>query len=449
ISTPKPNNYRSLHTAVFGPEMQRIEMQIRTRKMHETAERGVAAHWRYKDPDLRAESGVSVEMTRGGGRKGHDPYRGLQGVVEMLDHGEDAEEFLENTKLELFRDQVFCFTPKGRLIDLPRGATPLDFAYAVHTRVGDTCVGARVNGQHVPLRTPLRNGDMVEVLRSTQSRPPANWESLVVTGKARSAIRRLLRASERKEFAKLGRDLAEAGFAKDGYQLTDKAVAQALENFKLDDLEAIYDRIGRSQISVEELLDAVYPGREKAHAPGVAPPPRKPCIGPKGSVGAVSAAIAVTGLSTNETAYTAPCCCPAPGDRIVGVRRGDGEIEIHTIDCEELARQDPPQELWVDLKWLANAAETVYAIGRLTLTVRNAPGVLGEITTMIARYEANIANVRFTEREVDFFEILLDIEVSDVRKLAQIQAALRALPDVIAVHRLRGDNPRLTAASAP
>ncbi|MEM6852284.1 MAG: RelA/SpoT AH/RIS domain-containing protein, partial [Pseudomonadota bacterium] len=436
ISTPKPNNYRSLHTAVWGPNAQKLEIQIRTKEMHETAERGVAAHWRYKDPDLQSGA-ASVELGPGAEPGLRDPYDWLQSVVEMLDHGDDPEEFLEHAKLELFQDQVFCFTPKGRLIDLPRGATPLDFAYAVHTRVGDTCVGARVNGQHVPLRTRLRNGDMVEILRSSQGRLPENWASIVATGKARSAIRRLLRRSEQREHAKLGRELAEAAFEREGYQLTEKAIGEALAKLRLPDAAAVFDHVGRGALSVEELLDAVYPGRERIDATGPVAPQRKACIGPEGTIGAVAPDLFMMGLGPGERAAMAPCCCPVPGDRIVGVLGEDGEVAVHTIDCEALARSDPPQDLWRDLRWRMEECARINAIGRLVLTVRNEPGVLGAVTGLFAGYDANIANVRFTDREVDFFEIAVDLEVADDRRLAQIMAGLRAAEEVISVERPR------------
>jgi RelA/SpoT family (p)ppGpp synthetase len=188
ISAPKPNNYRSIHTAVIGPPRvdggrQRIEIQIRTRAMHETAERGVAAHWQYKD----AGNGSAVEIIS---PQQYDPYETPRRLVEMFQHGDDPEEALRYAKLELFQDQVFCFTPKGRVIALPKGSTAIDFAYAVHTDVGDTCIGAKINGAPKPLRTPLKNGDVVQILRSEHAPPPAEWETLAVTGRARSAIRK-------------------------------------------------------------------------------------------------------------------------------------------------------------------------------------------------------------------------------------------------------------------
>ena len=438
ISTPKPNNYRSIHSAVRGPKMQQVELQIRTRDMDEDAERGVAAHWRYKDPELRKKGGSSIEITSESGLGGHDPYQWLQGVVKMLEHGDDAEEFLEHTKLELFRDHVFCFTPNGKLIELPYGAKPLDFAYAVHTDVGDTCVGAKINGRPAPLRSRLRNGDMVEILRSQTTQPQSNWEQLVVTGRARSGIRRLIRRYEREEYVKLGKEIVQSAAENEGLVLTKKALRASLKRLNIKEIEDVYENVGRGDLHVKELLDAVFPGRPERRSATAVNPVKKPAVGPEGFVVGSGAAVPIAGLQTGVIVHMAPCCCPLPGDRIVGIRTPGKGVVIHTIDCDRLAEEDPPKERWLDLKWRDGAAESVNAVGRILVTVQNGPGVLGTISNVIADYGGDITNIRITGREVDFFEIEVDIEVSDVRHLTNIAAALRAQSSVIEVHRLRG-----------
>src|SRR5262249_38734483 len=245
ISTPKPNNYRSLHTTLIGPERQRIEVQIRTREMHEIAELGVAAHWQYKEGAPATE-----------GRQ----YRWLRELLDILEHASGPEEFLEHTKLEMFQDQVFCFTPKGDLIAMPRGASPVDFAYAVHTEIGNTCVGAKVNGRIVPLRTRLENGDQVEIVTSSAQKPAPEWEGFVVTGKARAHIRRRVRTEARTEYVKLGREILEKTFAKEGYELTDKALASVADRFSLDSSEDLIARVGEGRLVGREVLVTVYPG---------------------------------------------------------------------------------------------------------------------------------------------------------------------------------------------
>ena len=417
--------------------MQQVELQIRTRQMDDTAERGVAAHWRYKDPELGREA-KGVEVVSAAGPKGHDPYSWLQDVVQMLEHGDDVEEFLEHTKLELFREHVFCFTPNGKLIELPRGATPVDFAYAVHTDVGDTCVGAKINGRTQPLRTPLRNGDMVEILRTDKSQPPQNWESLVVTGRAKSAIRRRIRKSEKNEYIKLGNEILAAAAAAAELKLTDKGLRASLKRLNLVSIDYVYEKLGRGELTAREVLEAVFPGRPRRKAASVVQPRSKPAVGPDGLVVGGAGAIPISGLQPGVVVHMAPCCSPLPGDRIIGIRTPGKGVVIHTIDCESLAREDPPQERWLDLKWRDTASKEVDAVGRILMTVQNAPGVLGEISTVIAEYRGNISNIRITNREIDFFEIQVDVEVSDVRHLTNIVAALRASPSIIGVDRIRG-----------
>src|SRR5262245_58986213 len=224
ISTPKQNDYQSLHTTVIGPHHRRVEMQIRTREMNEIAERGVAAHALYKDVHRRADAVNGVRLPKAES----NAYRWLRHLVEMLSEGESPREFLEHTRLELFQDQVFCFTPKGQLIALPRGATPIDFAYAVHTSIGDSCVGCRINGRHAPLVTQLDNGDEVEIIRSEAQVPPAAWEGLAVTGKARAAIRRATRLATRRQYAGLGKEIVERLLEKVGRSFVKADVAAAI-----------------------------------------------------------------------------------------------------------------------------------------------------------------------------------------------------------------------------
>src|SRR5713101_6534673 len=253
ISTPKPNNYRSLHTSVIGPERQRIEVQIRTREMHEVAELGVAAHWTYKQGAPKTEG---------------KQYRWLRELLDILEHASGPEEFLEHTKLEMFQDQVFCFTPKGDLIALPRGATPIDFAYAVHSQVGDTCVGAKINGRMLPLRTPLSNGDQVEIITSKAQTPSPTWERFVVTGKAKAAIRRYIRTRQREQYIQLGRSLLDKSFHEEGYEVTEKGLDGVRANFKQATTDDLVAAVGAGLLGAREVLTAVYPGLKQPRKPG-------------------------------------------------------------------------------------------------------------------------------------------------------------------------------------
>ncbi|MCH7937442.1 MAG: bifunctional (p)ppGpp synthetase/guanosine-3',5'-bis(diphosphate) 3'-pyrophosphohydrolase [Proteobacteria bacterium] len=421
ISTPKPNGYRSLHTGVFGPERQRIEMQIRTAEMHDVADHGLAAHWNYKQGTVETE-GLQ--------------YRWLRELLDIIEHAAGPEEFLEHTKLEMFKDQVFCFTPRGDLINLPRGATPVDFAYAVHSEVGDHCVGAKINGRMMPLRSELRNGDQVEIVTSKAQTPSPTWERFVVTGKARARVRRFVRLQERDEYVKLGRAMLDRAFHAEGYEISNKALREVLKVFnhtKVDDLCA---DVGAGHHTGREVVEAVFPGtRDKADNDKVVPLARaRGKQGKDDGQGGVS----IKGLIPGMAVHFADCCHPLPGDRIVGiVTTGEG-VTIHTIDCETLEEFVDAPERWLDVSWdVGNKAPDIH-VGRVHLTVLNVPGSLGELSTVIARNDGNISNLKITGRSPQFFDMLIDIEVRDVKHLTNVIAALRANPAINSVERARG-----------
>ncbi|MFC2953674.1 RelA/SpoT family protein [Marinicaulis aureus] len=432
ISAPKPNNYRSIHTAVIGPpskdgRRQRIEIQIRTYEMHETAERGVAAHWQYKDSGA---GGSTVEIvTRGQ----YDPYETPRRLVEMFQSGEDPDEALQYAKLELFQDQVFCFTPKGRVIALPKGATPLDFAYGVHTDVGDQCIGAKVNGVQRPLRTPLNNGDVVEILRSDHAPVPAEWESIAVMGKTRSAIRRRIKKMEHEDHVALGRSIAESVFTGAHLEFSLKGVREGLKRLGRGSVEDVLIAIGKGELPVGELVEAVYPGASIESDSEIR----------AASLQTFRPRLAIAGLTPGAKVKMASCCTPLPGERIVGIRDDDGAVQVHTIYCETLEKEDPPQERWLDLKW-RDREEGATAFARITTTVLNGVGVLSEIAGIIARYGVSIANIRLQNRSREFIDFIMDVEVKDARQLAQMLAGLRASPHIITADRTgAGDHDEL------
>ena len=429
ISVPKPNGYRSLHTGVIGPAGQRIEIQIRTAEMQDQAERGVAAHWIYK------QGGPSTDAPQ---------YAWLRSLMEILDKA-PAEEFLEHTKLEMFQDQVFCFTPKGKLIALPRGATPIDFAYAVHSQVGDTCVGAKINGRMLPLRTTLANGDQVEIVTSKAQSPSPTWERFAVTGKAKAAIRRFIRTRQREQYLQLGKSLLEKTFHEEGYEVTEKGLDGVKANFKHATVDDLVASVGAGIIGAREVLVSVYPGLKQPRAKGgadVVPISRarnKSAKGDgprKGADGARQ--IAITGLIPGMAVHFARCCHPLPGDRIVGIITTGKGVTIHTIDCATLESFSDSPERWIDVGWdsVGEAGEQAYT-GRLKITVANQPGSLSSLSTVIARHEGNISNLRIVNRSMDFFDMVIDVEVADVKHLADITAALRATPAINAVERAR------------
>ena len=418
ISTPKRNGYRSLHTTVIGPEKQRVEIQIRTQAMEEIADRGVAAHWNYKEGARAAPREIRA-------------YEWLRELVFMLEQGDTAEEFLEHTKLEMFHDQVFCFTPKGDLIGLPRGATPVDFAYAVHTDVGNKCVGAKVNGQRVPLPTVLQNGDQVEILLSDAQSPSPTWESFAVTGKARSAIRRYARMKSREQYIRLGRRILERAFEKAGVEFSDKAVGSALPRLKVPSADEVFLQVGQGMVGEDDVLGTVYPETRRAREGGSEP-------------GAIASgeslpAIPIRGLVPGHALHLGSCCHPIPGDRIVGIfTPGDG-VTVHTIDCARLPEYFDEEERWLDLAWDQAEEKNAIFAGRLQVEVVNEKGALGAVANVIARNDGNIDDLHVDRRNPDVFTMSIDIEVRGLKHLENIKAALRAMQVVTKVSRDRGE----------
>ncbi|MBC6439580.1 MAG: bifunctional (p)ppGpp synthetase/guanosine-3',5'-bis(diphosphate) 3'-pyrophosphohydrolase [Rhodospirillales bacterium] len=417
ISTPKPNGYRSLHTTVYGPEHHRLEIQIRTREMDDIAQFGVAAHWSYQAGEARA--------SLSDGRQ----YRWVRELLEILDHASDPEEFLEHTKLEMFQDQVFCFTPKGDLIALPRGATPVDFAYAVHTDIGDTCVGAKINGKINQLRMVLHNGDQVEIVRSSVASPSPTWERFVVTGRARSHIRRFVRLKERDEYIRLGEAILERAFAQARCDMTKKALKHVCGALGQKTARELFDAVGRGEITSHQVVGAAYP---EAVGGAAATPRARPRDDSAGDH-----AIPIRGLIPGMAVHFSNCCHPLPGDRIVGIVTSGKGVAIHTIDCDMLQQFEATPERWLDVSWTLGEDVPEVHVGRIDVIVVNEPGALGTITTLIGRNNGNISNLKFTNRAADFFEMRIDVEVRDVRHLTNIIAALRANPVVTAVERAK------------
>ncbi|MGI9392702.1 MAG: RelA/SpoT family protein [Parvibaculales bacterium] len=417
ISTPKRNGYQSIHTTVVGPSSQRVEMQIRSKKMHEIAENGIAAHWYYKENsksdaiDWSASALSEIE-----------PFRWIQELIEQMTVGDNAEEFLENTKLELFHDQVFCFTPKGRLIALPMGAMVLDFAYAVHTDVGDSCVGVRVNGRAVPLRTKLENGDEVEIIRSEAQHPMPSWEQLVVTGKARASIRRSLRERRDKDYQVLGKEILRSVFSANGRRFEENIAERALVPFEKESLEELYATIGSGHLSGNEVLSQVYP--QKGQRNKISSALR--ALSRKRKKKKENTPIPIAGLEPGMGVCFAKGAFPLPGDQIIGIVMPGQGMEIHPLQSPHLGQFDKQQERWVALSWEKSQKEMFFPT-RLQLCIANKIGALGVVATLIADYEANIINLELRQRDEDFYDLQLDIEVHDLQHVSRLLAALRGL----------------------
>ena len=398
ISTPKNNGYRSLHTTLFYDKSMRVEVQLRTREMHRTNGFGLAAHWAYK---------------QGGRHDGQVAW--LRDLIEIVDASHDAEELLEHTKLAIYQDRIFAFTPKGALFQLPKGATAVDFAFAVHTDLGAQTVGAKINGRHMPLRTPLGNGDVVEIIKGKNAEPQLSWLGFVVTGKARASIRRAVRAKERAEIAEIGAKLYDEIAERLPAKVGKKALNQALERLEMEDKDDLMYAIGAAKLSDREVMEALVPG-STADMPEESEQER---------------AISIKGLTAGVGFDLAQCCHPVPGDRIVGLRRPHDTVEVHAIDCLELVNGVDAD--WVDLSW---GERSHGAIGRLHVVLYNRPGTLAEMAGVFARNNANVMHLELTQRDDPFHTYVLDLEVQDLAHLTRIISALRATDAVAQAERV-------------
>src|SRR5918993_1275634 len=435
ISTPKQNDYRSIHTTVIGPGSQRVELQIRTAHMDEVAEYGIAAHALYKE-GVNDNSRLANESRA---------YQWLRRTVDLLAEGDNPEEFLEHTKLELFHDQVFCFTPKGRLIALPRGATPIDFAYAVHTDVGNSAVGCKINGRMAPLLTELANGDEVEIVRADGQTPPAAWESLVVTGKARAAIRRAPRAAVRRQYAGLGRQILERAFERAGKALNPDKLKAALPRLARHTVDDVMAAVGRGEMFSGDVVKAVYPEYKDDRRPAAAGAngggrgsAKDPDVQVKLPNGEDESAIPIRGLSADLPVRFAPNGGAVPGDRIVGILTPGEGVTIYPIQSPALAAFDNEPDRWLDVRWEVDPNAPQRFPARLALQSINEPGTLAQIAQVIADHDGNIDNVSMKRRTHDFTDMLIDLTVYDLGHLNGILGELRAKRVVSQVERVTG-----------
>jgi GTP diphosphokinase / guanosine-3',5'-bis(diphosphate) 3'-diphosphatase len=400
VSTPKRNGYKSIHTTIMFAKNMRVEVQIRSKEMHRASEYGFAAHWAYKQAD------------KPDGQAGW-----LRDLIEILETSQDAEDILENTRMAMYQDRIFAFTPKGALHQLPKGSTVVDFAYAVHTDLGDKTVGAKINGRHVPLRTQLNNGDMVEILKSKAQEPQPTWLNFVTTGKARAAIRRHVRHRERDELVAIGRKLYEEIAQRLPAKIGKKALAAAVERLRLESDDELMHRIGAGKINDRVLMEALVPGFDAADVSGDFPNQER--------------AISIRGLTPGVGYHLGDCCHPIPGDRIVGLRLPGQPVEVHTIECDRLASGVDAD--WVDLSWGQGSDG---ASARLRVVIHNRPGTLGEIAGIFGYHKANIINLRMTARDVEFHTFEIDLEVHDLPHLMRIISALRASEAVATADRV-------------
>jgi guanosine-3',5'-bis(diphosphate) 3'-pyrophosphohydrolase len=444
ISTPKQNDYRSLHTTIVGPSRQRVELQIRTRGMNVIAEYGVAAHSLYKDGSTPPDGAASSETSA---------YAWLRRTIEQLGEGDNPEDFLENTKLELFQDQVFCFTPKGMVIALPRGATPIDFAYAVHTSVGNTCVGTKINGRIMPLMTELKNGDEVEIIRSEGQVPPAAWESMVVTGKARAAIRRATKSAIRKQYLGLGLRILERAFARAGKTFDKSMLKPILPRLARREIDDVITSVGRGELASVDVVRAVFPDYKEERVVTPAPPREEGWSKIRNAAGMLfqipgrsskraqgerdGRAVPIRGTRGDLPVHFAPEGA-VPGDRIVGIMQPGVGITVYPIQSPSLTQFDDHPERWIDVRWDIEDGMRERFPARISVTAINAPGSLAEIAQIVAANDANIHSLSMVRTAADFTEMQFDLEVWDLKHLNRLLSQLKDTPSVSEARRVNG-----------
>jgi GTP diphosphokinase / guanosine-3',5'-bis(diphosphate) 3'-diphosphatase len=422
ISTPKDNGYSSLHTVVVGPDRQRIEIQIRTQEMHDVNEWGVAAHWGYKqDIDL---SRIQVEGKQ---------FRWVRELLKIIENSE-TEEFIEHTKLEMYEDQVFCFTPKGEIIALPKGATPVDFAYSLHSDIGNTCVGAKINSRLIPLQTQLDNGDQVEIITSKNQVPSISWEKFIVTAKAKAEVKRFMRSQQKKEYISLGKVILSRFFLKERKELKEEEIRDHLSVFRKANLDDLYASIGEGTISREEVLLAVQ-GKNKSKFDNLRD--KFSFFKFKKKHKTDESSVPIKGMIPGVAVNYATCCHPLPGDQIIGIFDTGKGITIHTSDCEVLESFSTMPEKWIEVSWDKSYSTDSQHVGRLQLTLTNEMDSMATICSIIAKQGCNITNVKIQTRSHDFFEMVVDIEVLGLTQLTNIIASLRSKECVHYVERFK------------
>lgn len=409
ISTPKSNGYSSLHTVVVGPNKQRIEIQIRTKEMHYLNEWGVAAHWTYKQ---------NVGMTQ---NLNNERFKWIRELLNILENSE-SEDFIEHTKLEMYEDQVFCFTPKGELIALPKGATPVDFAYALHSDIGNTCAGAKINGNISPLKTILGNGDQVEIICSKNQFPSATWEKFVVTAKAKLEIKKFIRSKQRKEYTSLGKSILSKFFSNEGKNLNEEEIRENLSNFHKKNIEDLYLAVGEGSINRQDVFNSIY-GYKKSKLSNLTEKFSFLKFNNKKLL--KNQQILIKGLTPGSIFNLASCCTPLPGEQIIGVFEEEKGITIHTSDCDTINHSNHEKEKWIEVFWEKDNGDQKH-LCRLKITITNEINSLATICNALAKESCNISNLKFTARSPDFFELVIDIEVMGVTQLSNVIATLRA-----------------------
>ena len=411
ISAPKSNGYRALHSSVMGPKNKKIEIQFRSNVMNQIADFGVAAHWKYKDPTK-----IKIKDTK--------EYMWIHDLVDSMNASSSQDELIENSKLKVFQNDIYVFTPKGDVIELPKNATPIDFAYAIHSQVGDKCVAAKINEKMQPLKTILNNGDQIEIFTSETSQPSPLWERFAVTTKVKSQLRRFFRSKKKDEYIIFGREILLSLFQKENFEITPTIEEKIKKEFKLISMQELYELIGSGSVTALSVLKKIYPEFNS----------KKNITFNQKDIHSVQ----LKGLTAGMSYHLAGCCSPLKGDKIVGIVTAGIGVAVHTIDCQTLISYEDVPDRWINLSWDVDSGTNPNPNARIVVVLKNKPGSLGKATTVIAKNNGNISNINFSIRKTDFFEIIIDIEVRDANHLKNIIAALRLEPEISSLERLKG-----------
>jgi len=411
ISSPKSNGYRALHTTVMGPKNKKIEIQFRSNAMNQIADFGVAAHWKYKDPKSIKE-------------KDTKEYKWMHDLIDLMNNSLNQDELIENSKINVFNDEIYVFTPKGDLVELPINSTPIDFAYSIHSQIGDKCVGVKINEKLQPLKTILKNGDQIEIITSEESQPSPMWERFAATSKVKSQIRKFFRSKKRDEYILFGKEILNSFFMKENYELNSSTLNKIKKEYNINDDDYLYEMIGEGRLTAFAVLKKIYPEFNYKNTSKFELKSKNP--------------IRLKGLTAGMSYHLAGCCSPLKGDTIVGIVTAGIGVAVHTIDCDTLSSYSDHPERWLNISWDSPSQSLTLSNSRISVVLKNQPGSLGKITTIIAKNNGNISNINFTIRKNDFFEIIIDIEVRDANHLKNIIAALRLVSEVSSLERIKG-----------
>ncbi len=411
ISSPKSNGYRALHTTVMGPKNKKIEIQFRSNVMNLIADYGVAAHWKYKDPKSIKE-------------KDTKEYKWMHDLIDVMNSSVSQDELIENSKISVFKDEIYVFTPKGDLIELPINSTPIDFAYSIHSQIGDKCVGAKINEKLQPLKTILTNGDQIEIITSEESQPSPLWERFAATSKVKSQIRRFFRSKKRDEYILFGKEILNSFFKKENYDLNESIISKINKEYNIGSIDDLYEMLGEGRVTATSVIKKLYPEFNYKNSKKFEVESKNP--------------IRLKGLTAGMSYHLAGCCSPIKGDTIVGIVTAGIGVAVHTIDCDTLSSYSDHPERWLNISWDSSSQNSTLSKARINMVLKNQPGSLGKVTTVIARNNGNISNINFTIRKTDFFEIVIDIEVRDANHLKNILAALRLVSEVSSLERIKG-----------